>query len=85
MRVEAPPHGAPRQVSGVLLDEATIARRVAELGVAISSDYAGREVVLVTLLRGGLYFLADLCRAIDGERSWAWPSRPTMQAARSSS
>ena len=67
MRVEAPPHGAPRQVSGVLLDEATIARRVAELGVAISSDYAGREVILVTLLRGGLYFLADLCRAIDGE------------------
>ena len=67
MRVGAPPLGAPRQVSGVLLDEASIARRVAELGAEIASDYAGREVVMVTLLRGGLYFLADLCRAIDGE------------------
>jgi hypoxanthine phosphoribosyltransferase len=51
----------------VLLDEAAIARRVAELGAAIAADYAGREVVLVTVLRGGLYFLADLCRAIGGE------------------
>ena len=65
--IAPPPRGAPPQVSGVLLDEETIAARVAELGAAITSDYAGREVVLVTLLRGGLYFLADLCRAIDGE------------------
>lgn len=67
MKVDAAPRGAPPQVAGVLLDEARIASRVAELGAQITSDYAGREVVLVTLLRGGLYFLADLCRAIDGE------------------
>ncbi len=66
MRAEPAPQGAPWQVSGVLLEEAVIARRVAELGAAIAADYAGREVVLITVLRGGLYFLADLCRAIDG-------------------
>ncbi|GAB4283217.1 MAG: hypoxanthine phosphoribosyltransferase [Coriobacteriia bacterium] len=42
-----------------------IAERVAELGAAISEDYRGREVALVTVLRGGLIFLADLCRRID--------------------
>ena len=67
MRLEPPPRGAPPQVAAVLLEEARIAARVAELGAAITADYAGREVVLVTLLRGGLYFLADLCRAIEGE------------------
>jgi hypoxanthine phosphoribosyltransferase len=67
VRVEAPPRGAPPQIAGVLLDEAGIAQRVAELGASISSDYSGREVVLITLLRGGLYFLADLCREIEGE------------------
>jgi hypoxanthine phosphoribosyltransferase len=50
----------------VLFDAATIAERVRELGARIAVDYTGREVVLVTVLRGGLFFLADLCRAIDG-------------------
>jgi hypoxanthine phosphoribosyltransferase len=67
VRAGPPPHGAPREIAGVMLDEARIAARVAELGAAISADYEGLEVVLVTLLRGGLYFLADLCRAIGGE------------------
>jgi hypoxanthine phosphoribosyltransferase len=66
VRIEAPPRGAPREVDGVLLDEAAISKRVTELGAAISADYAGREVVLITILRGGLYFLSDLCRAVDG-------------------
>ena len=36
-----------------------------ELGRRITVDYAGRDLVLVTVLRGGVFFLADLCRAID--------------------
>ena len=32
---------------------------------AITADYAGRDLVLVTVLRGGVFFLADLCRRID--------------------
>lgn len=48
----------------VLLSRDEIARRVHELGRSISEDYAGREIVLVTVLRGGVPFLADLSRAI---------------------
>lgn len=42
-----------------------IATRVAELGAAISSDYAGRHPVLVAVLVGSLPFLADLVRSIS--------------------
>lgn len=66
MRRSPAPAGAPTEVDSVLLTREEIAARVAELGARISHDYAGREIVLVTLLRGGLYFLSDLCRAIDG-------------------
>ncbi len=38
---------------------------MAELGRRITSDYAGKDLVLVTVLRGGIIFLADLCRAVD--------------------
>lgn len=66
MRVFPRPDDAPPEVAGVLLDAATISTRVAELGARIAADHAGHEIVLVTVLRGGLFFLADLCRAIDG-------------------
>lgn len=65
MKVSPPPPGAPVEVGGVLLDTQRIQSRVTEMGAAISADYAGSEVVLVALLRGGVYFLADLCRAVD--------------------
>lgn len=42
-----------------------ISTRVAELGAAISSDYAGRHPVLVAVLVGSLPFLADLVRSIS--------------------
>ena len=58
--------GTPPEVGGVLFSEAAIRERVAELGARIEADYRQREVVLVTVLRGGLFFLADLCRAIEG-------------------
>ena len=38
--------------------------RVAELGAQISEDYAGRELLLVALLKASFVFLADLSRAI---------------------
>ena len=67
MRVEPAPPGAPDEIAGVLLDRERIRARIAELGAAISEDYAGREIILITVLRGGVFFLADLCRAIDAE------------------
>jgi hypoxanthine phosphoribosyltransferase len=51
-------------IDEVLVDEVTIEKRVAELGKQISSDYAGQELLIVCLLRGGLTFTADLTRHI---------------------
>ncbi len=52
-------------VAGVLLTEEQIHRRVLEMGSVISSDYRGREVTLVSVLKGSLPFMADLMRAIS--------------------
>lgn len=46
----------------ILVDEATIQKRVAELGAQISGDYEGKDLLIVCLLRGGLTFTADLMR-----------------------
>jgi len=42
-----------------------IAARVKELGKTISEDYAGKQLVLVGILKGAFIFTADLARAID--------------------
>lgn len=55
----------PQDVAEVLIERPALSARVRELGAHISSDYEGREPVLVTVLKGGLFFMADLCRAID--------------------
>ena len=49
-------------IAEVLIDEQAIAAQVAELGRAISDDYRGKDVVLVSILKGALPFLADLMR-----------------------
>ena len=51
-------------VASVLVSEEQIHARVAELGAQISADYAGRELTLVSVLKGSLPFMADLMRAI---------------------
>ena len=52
-------------VGEVLIDEETIAARVAELGREISRDYAGRQLLLVGVLKGAIFFIADLMRKLD--------------------
>lgn len=51
----------------VMISEAEIAKRVAELGQQITEAYrdSGSDMVLVGLLRGSFMFMADLCRKID--------------------
>ena len=49
----------------VMIDEVGIQSRVRELGAQISRDYAGRDLTLVGVLKGSIFFLADLARAID--------------------
>jgi hypoxanthine phosphoribosyltransferase len=51
-------------IEKILFDEKSIAAKVSELAAAISRDYAGKELILVCILKGGLTFTADLMRAI---------------------
>ncbi len=51
-------------VATVLISEEQIQAKVAELGRRISADYAGRQVTLVSVLKGSLPFMADLMRAL---------------------
>jgi hypoxanthine phosphoribosyltransferase len=48
-----------------MLPQEEIAARVRELGAEITRDYAGKNLVLVCVLKGSFVFGADLARAID--------------------
>lgn len=52
------------EVASVLFGREDIRRRIEELGRTITGDYEGRAPVLVSVLKGGSVFLADLIRAI---------------------
>lgn len=49
----------------VLISRQDVARRVSELGVQITKDFAGQSINLVGVLKGAAIFLADLARQID--------------------
>ena len=51
-----------RGVSKVLIEEDAVRARVAELGAEISDDYATKDLVLVGVLKGAVFFMADLMR-----------------------
>ena len=56
----------PSSLAGnVLLETEVISKRVSELGAEIARDYADSDLRLITILKGGLFFLADLCRSVD--------------------
>lgn len=49
----------------VLISQKEIQERVRELGRMITKDYEGTSPVLICVLKGALFFMADLCREID--------------------
>jgi hypoxanthine phosphoribosyltransferase len=49
----------------ILFSRAVIKKRVQELAIQISGDYAGRELILIGILRGAFIFMADLIREIS--------------------
>jgi hypoxanthine phosphoribosyltransferase len=53
------------EVASVLYGREDVRRRVEELGRTITGDYVGRAPVLVSVLKGGAMFLADLIRQLD--------------------
>lgn len=48
----------------VMLSEEEVDRRIQEIGDQISKDYAGKEVHLVCVLRGGSFFMCELSKRI---------------------
>ena len=52
-------------VEEVLLDQGQLEARVRELGGQLVADFAGRDPVLVSVLKGSIVFLADLMRAME--------------------
>ena len=54
-----------QDVEQILYTEEELRSRVKELGCQITADYAGREPLLISVLRGSYIFMADLTRAIN--------------------
>ncbi|MCL2059790.1 MAG: hypoxanthine phosphoribosyltransferase [Oscillospiraceae bacterium] len=49
----------------VIVSRERISNMVNEIAGMINADYAGKELMLVGVLKGAMIFLADLCRAVD--------------------
>ena len=52
-------------IQEVLFSEEQLKNRVQEIARQITADYQGKEIMLISVLRGSFVFMADLCRAID--------------------
>ncbi len=51
-------------VGEVLIDQQALQARIGELGAEISADYGGRDLLLVGVLKGAVFFMADLMREL---------------------
>ena len=51
-------------VGEILIEEDALQARIVELGAEISADYAGRDLLLVGVLKGAVFFMADLMREL---------------------
>src|SRR5207237_7460115 len=55
----------PGEILEILFTEEQIRARVHDLAGEITKDYAGRQLVLVSILRGSVFFATDLARHIE--------------------
>lgn len=51
-------------IGEVLVPEAKLAERIGELAADISKDYAGKDLILIGVLKGAIFFVSDLMRAL---------------------
>lgn len=58
------PLGYASPSNQILIAPEKLQERIAELGKQIEADYAGKELVMVCILKGGVLFLTDLMRAV---------------------
>ena len=54
-----------KDIQEILFTEEQLKNRVGEIARQIESDYAGKEVMFIGILRGSFVFMADLCRAVE--------------------
>jgi len=59
-------------LAAVLIDEHTIRERIQELAAKIDADYAGRQILLVGVLKGAVMVMADLARALHSDVEMDW-------------
>jgi hypoxanthine phosphoribosyltransferase len=60
----------PREKVRVLITGGRIQKRIKELAKQIRRDFAGKPLHLVSVLKGGVFFLTDLARSIPGQVSF---------------
>ena len=58
----------------VLLTEEEVNKRISEVAAQISSDYQGRPVHLICILKGGVFFTCELAKRLDLEVSLVFMS-----------
>jgi hypoxanthine phosphoribosyltransferase len=51
-------------VAEILIEEDELQRRIADLGEEISADYRGRDLLLLGVLKGAVFFMSDLMRRL---------------------
>ncbi|MHB8451224.1 MAG: hypoxanthine phosphoribosyltransferase [Mycobacteriales bacterium] len=82
---EARVDGIHPDVARVVVSREAIGARVGELAAEISRDYAGREVLLVGVLKGAIMVMADLSRALSVPASMEFMAVASYGSATSSS
>lgn len=51
----------------VLIDEETLQARIKEMGKQLMEEYKGKELTFICILKGSIFFTADLAKSIDGD------------------
>jgi hypoxanthine phosphoribosyltransferase len=59
-------------LAAVLIDADSIQERIEELAAKIDADYAGRQILLVGVLKGAVMVMADLARALHSDVQMDW-------------
>ena len=59
-------------IKNVLFSKEEVNAKVAELAARIDEDYAGKDVLLVGVLKGAIMIMADLSRALKGHYTMDW-------------
>jgi hypoxanthine phosphoribosyltransferase len=84
----ARPHPRPRphpDIDDVIVDAAQISARIAELATRVDADYAGREILLVGVLKGAVMVMADFSRALTAPLTMDFMAVSSYGSATSSS